>query len=168
MNPGKAHHRWSVWIATGLGAGYLPIMPGTYGSALGVLLYLGFRTLLSGIQTPVLYLTLITLAVIALTIWIVAFALHHFNTEDPQVIVLDEVAGQLLTLLGIPFITDGAMPLWLAVGSGFLLFRLLDTLKPYPIWKMGYWPGAWGVVADDLGAGLAGMILLAAGIRWFF
>ena len=143
-------------------------MPGTYGSAQGVLLYLVLRALLINTATPVLYLSLITLALIALSIWIVALALHHFNTEDPQVIILDEVVGQLLTLLGVPFIAESSMPLWLAVGLGFLLFRLMDTLKPYPIWKMGYWPGTWGVVADDLGAGLTGMILLAAGIRWFF
>ena len=155
-----------MWLATGCGAGYLPFMPGTYGSALGVLLYLGLAALAKTTPYPHVFLGAAALAVTALSIWIAALALRSFYEPDPQVIVLDEVAGQVLALLPLPLVTPLApTSYWIAVGIGFLLFRALDALKPYPIWKLERLEGFWGVMADDLGAGLIAAALLAGILR---
>jgi len=137
-------------------------MPGTYGSALGVLLYLGLAALAKTTPYPHVFLAVAALAVTALSIWIAALALRSFYEPDPQVIVLDEVAGQVLALLPLPLLSPlTPASYWVAVGAGFLLFRALDALKPYPIWKLEQLAGVWGVMADDLGAGL-----IAAALLW--
>ena len=166
--PAKAP-RWAVWLATGCGAGYLPFMPGTYGSALGVLLYLGLVALARTTAHPAWVLGAAAVAVTALSIWVAALALRSFYDPDPQVIVLDEVAGQVLALLPLPLTTPLApSSYWIAVGIGFLLFRALDALKPYPIWKFERYPGVWGVMGDDLAAGAIAAAILAGILRFGF
>ena len=164
--PSTAAPRWAVWLATGLGAGYLPVMPGTYGSALGVLFYLGLAALARTTAYPGWVLGGAVVAACGISIGVVSVALRSFREQDPQVIVLDEVAGQALTLLAVPFLPPAAGMPWLAVGAGFFLFRIFDTLKPYPIWKLGRFRGALGVLADDLGAGAAAAAVLYALGRW--
>ena len=164
--PSAKGPRWAVWLATGCGAGYLPFMPGTYGSALGVLLYLGLAALAQTTSHPAWVLGAAAVAVTGLSIWVAALALRSFYEPDPQVIVLDEVAGQVLTLLPLPLTTPLAPgSYWIAVGIGFLLFRALDALKPYPIWKFERLHGVWGVMSDDLAAGLIAAVMLGA-ILW--
>lgn len=158
--------RWSLWLATGLGLGYLPVMPGTYGSALGVVIALGLEALAGATPYPRLALGSATAGLALLSIAVVARALPLFRTEDPQVIVLDEVAGQCLALLPLAGQPNRGVSYWLAVLAGFLLFRALDAIKPYPIWKLGHLKGAWGVVADDLGAGIVAALVLAASLRF--
>jgi len=156
---------WAVWLATGLGVGYGPVMPGTYGSALGVGLYLLLAALLAPLPHPYLLLCLTTLILCALSIGVVAIALRSFTTQDPQQIVLDEVVGQLVTLLPLPLVSQKRSSYWMAVAAGFLLFRSLDAAKPYPIWKLERLKGSWGVVCDDLAAGLLGAFILS-GLHW--
>ena len=136
-------------------------MPGTYGSVLGVALYLGLAVLARTMSYPEVFLFGVAVAVAGVSILIVSIALKSFSAEDPQVIVLDEVAGQLLALLPLPLAAPRTGSYWGAVAGGFLLFRALDAIKPYPIWKLGHLKGAWGVVADDLGAGVVAAALLA-------
>lgn len=164
--PPSSAPRWAVWLATGLGAGYLPVMPGTYGSALGVLLYLGLAALARTTSHPAWFLGGAALVVCGVAIWIVFVALRSFREQDPPFIVLDEVAGQVLALLPLPLAAPAKISYWLAVGAGFLLFRALDAIKPYPIWKLERLGGAWGVMADDLAAGLLAAIFLAAILRF--
>ena len=164
--PSTTAPRWAVWLATGLGAGYLPVMPGTYGSALGVLLYLGLAALARTTSHPRWFLGGAALAVCGISIWVVSIALRSFRELDPPVIVLDEVAGQVLALLPLPLAALAPTSYWLAVGAGFLLFRALDAIKPYPIWKLERLEGAWGVMADDLAAGLIAAIFLAVLLRF--
>jgi len=167
--PTPRKSRWAVWLATGCGAGYLPFMPGTYGSALGVLLYLGLAELARTTAYPAGALAAAAVVVTGLSIWVAALALRSFCEPDPQVIVLDEVAGQVLALLPLPLTTPLApRSYWIAVGIGFLLFRALDALKPYPIWKAERLHGVWGVMGDDLAAGLITAALLAAILRFGF
>ncbi len=156
----------AVWFATGLGLGYLPVMPGTYGSALGVVLYLGLAALASKLPYPNLFLGLVTVAITAASLLIIVVALRSFTTEDPAQIVLDEVAGQLITLFPLSWVAWGAIPYWVAVVAGFVLFRAFDAIKPYPIWKLGHLKGAWGVLADDVGAGIVAAILLVGLARF--
>ncbi|MBI4465161.1 MAG: phosphatidylglycerophosphatase A [Acidobacteria bacterium] len=158
--------RWSLWLATGLGLGYLPVMPGTYGSALGVGVALGLDAMASATPYPRLVLGFATAAIIVLSLVAIARALRFLPGEDPQVVVLDEVAGQCLALLPLAGQLEMKVSHWLAVLLGFFLVRALDAIKPYPIWKMGHWKGAWGVLADDLGAGAVAALLLAAAMRF--
>ena len=158
----RAAPRWAVHFSTGFGAGYLPIMPGTYGSTEGVLLYTALATLLRDIPNGVWLLTGAVLLLAVLSNWIIALALPHFFSDDPQAIVLDEIAGQALTLLPLALLGGDPLTDWLAVGTGFILFRAFDALKPWPIWKLGHFKGALGVLADDLGAAVAAALALLA------
>ena len=141
-------------------------MPGTYGSALGVALVMGLNALAASTPYPRLTVWFATLAIVPLSIVVTARALRFFREEDPQVIVVDEVAGQSLTLLPLAGEPATGISYWLAVFVGFVLFRALDAIKPYPIWKLGHLKGAWGVVADDLAAGIAAAALLLAFLRF--
>ena len=167
-NPSKAAPRWVVWLATGLGAGYLPVMPGTYGSALGVLFYLGLASLARTTAYPGWVLGGAVVAACGISIGVVSVALRSFREQDPQVIVLDEVAGQALALLPLPLTVTTPASYWGAVAGGFLLFRAFDAIKPYPIWKLERLGGAWGVMADDLAAGLIAAVLLATILHFGF
>ena len=170
-SPSAASHRgpwWAVILATGLGVGYGPVMPGTYGSVLGVGLYLALAHQVRLFHEPRLVLALAAVLLTALSILVVAVALKGFTAKDPQEIVLDEVAGQFVTLVPLPLIPAGAWSYWTAIVAGFILFRALDAAKPYPIWKLERLHGAWGIVADDIGAGLVGALMLwgAMALGW--
>jgi len=152
--------RWAVALATGFGAGHLPVMPGTYGSAEGVVLYLALARIFRGQPQAFWLLCAAVLLLTFLSLWIIALALPHFSSDDPSAIVIDEVAGQGITLLGIAFLHRDLSSSWLALAVGFILFRVLDSLKPYPIWKLGHWKGAVGVLADDVGAAAVAALTL--------
>ncbi len=153
--------RWAVWLSTGFGAGYLPKMPGTYGSLEGVALYLGLHLLLRETARPALWLSLAVLGLVLLSWWVIAKALPSFSATDPQSIVLDEVAGQSVTLLATAFFPAGPNLDWTHLLAGFILFRALDIRKPYPIRRLDRLSGATGVLGDDVGAGIVGGLILA-------
>jgi phosphatidylglycerophosphatase A len=88
------------------------------------------------------------IAVTAVGIWAASIVANELGTEDPQVVVVDEVAGTLVTMLPMRHAS------WPAIGAGVLLFRLFDIIKPWPIRNLERLPGGWGVVLDDIGAGL--------------
>lgn len=133
-------------IATVFGIGYVPKIPGTLGSLFG----LGVAWLLRGSG---IHQAAGALAATGLALWSAGPTARAMGEEDPSCIVIDEVAGMLLTLLFLP----GTWPVYLA---GFLLFRLLDVWKPSYIRKAQRLPGSWGIVLDDLAAGLLAQILL--------
>ena len=155
---------------TTFGVGYLPLMPGTFGSAVGVLFYLGVRQIeansidyfsLRGWQETQLTAWIhaanafIFLLFCLLGIWAASRATKLFKNKDPQQAVVDEVIGQLLTFLFVPFGVS-----WKYILAGFLLFRLFDIWKPYPIDSLQNLPAGIGVCADDILAGVyAGAIL---------
>ena len=139
-------------------------MPGTYGSVEGVLLFVALSWLLRGTSNGLWILCGAMLLITVLSWWIIARALPHFSSDDPSAIVIDEVAGQGLTLLGITLARGDLSWSWLGLAVGFVLFRAFDALKPYPIWKLGHWKGALGVLADDIGAAVAaGALVYGAG-----
>jgi phosphatidylglycerophosphatase A len=125
----------AVACATGLGVGYAPFAPGTFGSALGLLLW----WLLPA--SPVVQ-SLAIVAVFALGVWSASVAERHFNKTDPSYVVIDEVLGMLMTLFLIPIGWGGAL-------GGFLLFRVFDVIKPYPANRLEGLHGGLGVMADD-------------------
>jgi phosphatidylglycerophosphatase A len=143
-------------------------MPGTYGSVLGVGLYLAFAHSASAFPHPRIALGVAAVVLTLLSVWVVSVALRGFNAKDPQEIVLDEVVGQFVTLAPLPVIPAKASSYWIAIAIGFILFRALDAAKPYPIWKLERLHGAWGVVLDDIGAGILGAFMLwcAMALGW--
>ncbi len=149
----SGNHAPVAWIATGLGAGYLPLAPGTWGSAQGVLL-VALVEIFFAHQARFL-LTLLLVLIVGLGIWTAGLMASQRGQSDPSEIVIDEIAGQMVTLLAAP-----ATPVaWV---SGFFLFRLLDILKPFPARQSEKLPGGWGIVLDDLIAGIYGALLLYA------
>lgn len=152
------------------GVGYLPLMPGTFGSTVGVLIYFGVvwfdvsvgaRFLGAGYSpdqvTALVWASnsILFIAFIIVGIWASGRAIAILGNTDPSEAVVDEVLGMLITLLFIP---QGAS--WIYILAGFGLFRLFDIWKPYPIDSLQSLPGGVGVCADDIVAGVyAGMCL---------
>ena len=137
-------------IATVFGIGYIPKIPGTLGSAVG----LGIAWLLSAnpIQQGIGCLVAIGLA-----LWSAGPTAKELGSRDPHAIVIDEVAGMMVGV----FLLPAAGKVYLAA---FLLFRLLDVTKPLGIRKLERLPGSWGILLDDLAAGLATNLLLRLGL----
>jgi len=134
-----------VLLATGFGIGRLPVAPATWASAAVALLLLpeAFRAPLA--------LGLAIAVVTPLAIWASGEAEKELG-HDAHPIVIDEVAGMLVSVIAVPH-TSSSPALFLA--SAFLLFRFFDIVKPFPIRQSQALPGGWGVVTDDLLAGVA-------------
>lgn len=137
--------------ATFLGVGYCPLAPGTAASLIVVLLYF---LVLHGLSWPIF--AGIILAAAALGVWSAGRYAKARKLEDPGEIVIDEVLGQLVALFAIHFVDSG----WGLLAASFLLFRLLDIFKPFLIRRAERIPGGWGIMLDDLLAGLYTGILL--------
>ena len=133
-------HRAGVLLATCGPVGYVPLAPGTAGSLVGLACY-GAVRLLAGDWTQLALVAAVT----GCGVWAATAAERHFGRSDPGYIVIDEVAGMLLTLLWLPVTWPGA-------AAGFLLFRLFDVVKPFPARRVERWRGGWGVMADDIAA----------------
>jgi len=145
----------AVWIATCAGIGYLPV-PGTFGAAVGLGITVALRRLAHR-AWPGAALALAAAAVVLLGVWAAGEAEKFFGRADPGQVVIDEVAGQMITFLARP---DGGWRWWLA---GFVVFRILDVLKPFAAGRAEHLPGGWGVMTDDVIAGfysLATLLLL--------
>lgn len=135
-------------FATGLGVGYMPVAPGTFGTLLGLPLCFG----LSLMDLP--YAALCSAGLIAVAIWTAHEAEKILDRTDPGCIVADEIAGMVVTLLGLPFTLKTAV-------LGFLVFRLLDIVKPPPVrYLEEHFKGGLGVVLDDVAAGVIGNLML--------
>jgi phosphatidylglycerophosphatase A len=160
----------ALLIAT-CGVGYLPLAPGTWGSAVGVGVYLLLHKASAlvyafagqhGWHFPTLegfHVSLILLAIIAFSlagIWAATRAEKLLGRKDPGAVVVDEVAGQLIAFLFVPF--DAA--LWMILGC-FIAFRLFDIWKPYPIRRLEALEAGLGIMADDLLAGAYAAALMA-------
>ncbi len=139
-----------MFLATGCFIGNISFAPGTFGSILGIPLCF----LLSKIN--LLVAVLLTVMFVLFAILIAQEAEKILKTKDPGCIVIDETAGLMVTLIGLPFNI-------ISVGSGFLIFRFLDVWKPYPIrFVENKLSGGAGIVMDDVAAGICGNLLLRA------
>jgi phosphatidylglycerophosphatase A len=150
-------------LATAGGVGYAPIAPGTFGSALGVALFVA----LSGLH-PLLF-ALTTATLLALGTWAADRAEHFFGKKDDGRIVIDEVVGQLIALAPLLcFANLGGIRLLALLGAGFLLFRLFDIWKPGPVgWAERRFAGGAGVMLDDVVAGaFAALALTPLALFW--
>jgi len=143
------------FLALGFGSGLLPVAPGTAGTVPGVFLCI----LLAGLPTGV-YLTVTVLVVLA-GVWICDRASQELGVHDHGGIVWDEIAGFLVTMIAIP-VNIGSLI------AGFVLFRLLDIVKPWPIrWLDRRVGGGIGIMIDDVVAGLFACLLMHA-LLFFF
>lgn len=170
-------------IAT-CGVGYLPLAPGTWGSLVGVGGYLLFQffatriwplpplsarnietsdsieVLIANTLHTVALRTTVLLFFVTLLSWVGIWAATRTETlqgrKDPGIVVIDEVAGQLLTFMFLPIPSKP----WMIV-TGFLLFRAFDILKPYPARRLESLKSGLGIMADDIVAGAYAAILVA-------
>lgn len=144
--------RWATLIATFFGAGRLRPGPGTWGSLAAMLLW---WLLASHLSAPLRVPAILLLIVASTAIGIPAATLEArgCGKKDPSHVVIDEVAGQLVTLIACPI-------LWKPLLAGFILFRAFDIVKPPPIRRLERLPEGTGIVVDDLGAGIYGLIVL--------
>jgi phosphatidylglycerophosphatase A len=136
-----------LFISQGAYAGRFPVAPGTAGTVVGVFLYLGMKGL-----PPAHYF-----AVCVLVILVGMLAAGHAEiilgrTDSPS-IVIDEIAGYLTAMFMVP-------PGWLFIVSGFLIFRVFDIVKPWPLKRLEELHGGAGVMLDDVGAGIYTNLLL--------
>jgi phosphatidylglycerophosphatase A len=146
--------RLALAIATAGGAGYFPVAPGTAGSLVGVaFVAILWRVPLSR-QLIIAVSAGILAAIFAVGVWAAGAAEKFFGRTDPGQVVVDEVVGQMLTLLMIP------RAAWHWLLGGFLLFRLLDVIKPPPARQAERFPRGWGIMMDDVIAGLYGLVVL--------
>ncbi len=138
-----------VWLALGLGAGDSPIAPGTVGSLWGPILVWGLSA--GGVESLWLLPVLVLLFLIGVPLC--EAGSQYFGKKDPGAVVFDEIAAYPLVHLLVPLS-------WTTVWIGFILFRIFDILKPWPIKKFERLPGGWGVMADDIIAALYAMLAM--------
>lgn len=130
-------HRLGLFIATCGYLGYVPVAPGTFGSAAGLAVFYAVRST----GSPAVELATIII-LFAIGVWSGTVAERHFGDIDPGPVVLDEVVGMLITLALLPVNATGAV-------IGFFVFRILDVVKPWPSARFEKLPGGLGVMADD-------------------
>jgi len=145
----------AIWIATAGGAGYFPLAPGTAGSLLGVAVVISLGRLPLRPPLAIAVLAACSVALFALGVWAAGKAEDFFGRTDPGQVVVDEVVGQMLTFLLIPHAT------WKWLAGGFLLFRAFDIVKPFPARQAERIPRGWGIMLDDVVAGMYSLAVLA-------
>ena len=142
-------------FALGFGSGLASMGPGTAGSLVGVLLFVG----LSFLPVPVYILAV--LCGLGLGIPLCSRVAARLSVKDPACIVWDEIVGVWIALIAVPM-----DPLWIL--AGFLLFRLFDIFKPWPVsYADRHWQGGLGIMMDDVFAGLMALVVLQAS-HWFW
>ena len=145
---GKAALVLSTWF----GAGLVPGAPGTAGTLAGLPLVLIFKCFGS------IYEALVLFAFVLLSIWAADRSYRLLGREDPPEVVIDEVAGYLLALFLLP-------ATWVTISLGFLLFRVFDIWKPFPIKRLEVIKGGPGIVLDDLMAGLYANLIMRIALQ---
>jgi len=140
-------NRFLLLLATGFGAGFSPVVPGTAGTIVAVPIYY----FLSHILSPAYEITLV--AFFFLSVFVSEKAEQYWGKKDDRRIVIDEIMGFFITMLWVPKTA-------LMIIAGFLLFRFFDIVKPPPIRRLEKVNGGYGVVLDDVLAGVYANIVL--------
>jgi phosphatidylglycerophosphatase A len=144
----KFEGKWQRWVAFGFGSGLSPVAPGTAGTLVGVVVVVLLQFL------PTAVSLLCTLFIVLCSIWIAGVVTRQMGIKDHPSIVIDEIAGYVVTMTMIPLT-------WWTVISGFLIFRLLDIYKPPPAnWLDENCTGGFGITADDVVAGIYANLIL--------
>jgi phosphatidylglycerophosphatase A len=151
---------WAMLVATFFGVGRLRPGPGTWGSAAVALLWAAVAYgLAPSLRTPVA----IALALLVTLIGIPAATTvsRAAGVKDPQFVVIDEVAGQLIALVAVPLA-------WKSFLAGFILFRAFDIVKPPPVQQLEKLPEGLGIVLDDVAAGIYALVVMQLLLRFGF
>jgi phosphatidylglycerophosphatase A len=159
--PWQASDYLALSIAT-FGVGYLPLIPGTFGSLVGVGIFL---LLVAITSSPFPLVLLFILAVTFSGIWAASRTEELAGRKDPGKVVVDEVAGQMLALL--PLTLFNLQPLTRGVIVSFILFRLFDIFKPYPAGRFERLKGGFGIMCDDLVAGAYAAVITSTIVAVF-
>lgn len=149
---------WAKAVATFFGVGRLHPGPGTWGSAATILLWWAVSHAVHP-QCQTAAAILLAVAAIAIGIPAATQVARGSGIIDPQFVVIDEVAGQLITLIAIPVS-------WQSLLLGFILFRGFDIVKPPPVRNLERLPEGYGIVIDDVGAGLYALLLMHAALMF--
>lgn len=152
--------RTAYALATGLGAGFAPIAPGTIGSVEGLVIFLAVLAFHLGLASSLVALASLNVAVFVAGVWASTRTCEITGLKDPGIVVIDEVSGQLIALTPLALWPSFSVA---AVVAGFILFRLFDIFKPYPIRKLERLHAGVGVMADDALAGIYAAVLLWLG-----
>lgn len=144
-------------IAT-VGVGFIPIAPGTFGSLVGVGIYLLVKLIVLSSFVSNIVLILAILVITLAGIWAASQAERLFGRKDPGKVVVDEVAGQLISLLPVAILPVSSGQVWVMVS--FILFRFFDIVKPYPARRMERMHGGLGIMCDDLIAGVYAAVVI--------
>ena len=154
MSDNSNRHGVAYWTATVAGLGRVPLMPGTAGSAAGIVLWIG-----TSMMPATLYFQAgLCLVLLAAGIWSGSVVEKNDQVKDPSYVVIDETLGMLITLMGISLS-------WLGGIAGFILFRIFDIWKPFPIGPLQRIKGGTGIMIDDIAAGIAGAIFVRVLLR---
>jgi phosphatidylglycerophosphatase A len=145
---------WATLVASFFGVGHLRPGPGTWGSAATVVLWWLLARGIAPAWQP-WAAALWALAAVLVGIPAATQVARASGRKDPQFVVIDEVAGQLITLIGVPVA-------WKSLLLGFILFRAFDIVKPPPVRRLERLPEGVGIVVDDVGAGLYGLAVMQA------
>ena len=151
---------WATLLSTFFGIGRLRPGPGTWGSAAAMLLWYGLAYALpAAARTP----TVIALSLVVILVGIPAATqtARASATKDPQFVVIDEVAGQLIALIAAPLA-------WKTFLAGFILFRAFDIVKPPPVRQLEKLPEGAGIVLDDVAAGIYALVVMQLLLRLGF
>ncbi|HET9793733.1 MAG TPA: phosphatidylglycerophosphatase A [Thermoanaerobaculia bacterium] len=166
--------RISTLLATGFGIGMIPFAPGTWGSLEGLAVgFVGLAVFAPRLSPSggMIFSCIVGAAIAAAGVVVSSRTEALADARDPGAIVIDEVAGQILAFAPASFmmagLASGRTPWWIVFGAPFLLFRLFDIWKPGLIGRLQDLPGGWGIVADDVAAGiLAGAITYGIARVW--
>ena len=152
-------------VCSGLGTGYLPLAPGTWGSAavVGIFVAVAFAACGSPYWTGAAMAAVLA-AASAACVALGPFAEKHWGRKDPTRCTLDEWAGQALALIALPM-GQGWYDWLIAAAAGFVTFRVFDIIKPPPARDLEKLPGGWGILADDLAAGVYANAVSQVAIR---
>jgi phosphatidylglycerophosphatase A len=145
-------------VATFFGIGHLRPGPGTYASAVTVLLWWALAHLIDA-RGQLLAGVMAAVVITLLGIRPSTVVARESGLKDPGFVVIDEVAGQLIALIAVPL--D-----WKYLLAGFILFRGFDITKPFPLRRLEHLPEGIGIMMDDVGAGLYALLLLQIWIHW--
>ena len=159
--PGGKKTFWAWTVATFFGAGLGKPGPGTWGSVAAVLLWYAYAALAHPSPREMLLALAIGIAfTLVCGIPAASIAAREAGREDPGFVVIDEAAGQWIALLGSP--AD-----WRHALLALILFRVFDITKPFPVRRLENLPEGWGIVFDDVAAGLYALAVASLARHWF-
>ena len=150
---------WATLVATFFGVGRLRPGPGTWASALTVLLWAAIAYTLPPMANIAVAVGL-ALVIVVVGISSSTLVARASGSKDPQIVVIDEMAGQLIALIAVPLT-------WKTLLAGFILFRAFDIIKPPPVRQLERLPEGTGIVLDDVAAGIYALIVMQILLRFF-